>query len=1080
MFFRCISEYTSNTCVWFVTGLFVFITIQSNASYAANTSSFIQNESGIVSIEVENHHEKAIQGEHDWQAVNRSGNSGVGALQALPNKGSTYNNTYVTNSPRLDFQVNFVRTGIHYVWIRGLANNGRDDSLHVGLNGAAVNSSDRISRFSSTWRWSRSTMDGSRAMFNVPTAGIHTVNIWMREDGMVIDKLVLATNAGFVPTGVGPAESPQVDQNTGTLPTSDTQAPSVPTGLSGTTLDTIQIDLSWLDSKDTGNSGLAGYKIYRDGVEIATTAAPSYSDTGLQPVTLYTYTVQAYDNAGNVSEHSPPISVTTLSSISPQGEAISSILPQGEAMIRVNAGGGDHIDSTGALWSADFGYNTGDVAITSSQISGTADDVLFQTVRWDRQPAPELSYSFPVPNGEYDVNLYFAESYVFSAGERVFDVHMEGAPLLNNVDVYGEVGANTTLVKTASVTVVDDELNIEFSHQVENPLISAIEVIFIPDTTPPTVPTGLSGTPLGTTQIDLSWLESSDTGNSGLAGYKIYRDGVEIATTAAPSYADTGLQPNTLYTFTVQTYDNAGNVSEHSTPISVTTLASVLPQGEATIRVNAGGGDYIDSTGALWSADIGYNTGDVATTASQIGGTADDALFQTVRWDRQPLPELSYRFPVPNGQYSVNLYFAESYVFAEGGRVFDVGMEGTLVMNNLDIYSEVGANTVLIKTLPVTVSDGELNIEFLHQVENPLISAIEVFSLHTTNSGTNVRINAGGGEFTDSNGNSWSADTGYNTGNVAITTLQISGTTDDALFQTVRWDRQPEPELSYSLPVPNGQYDVNLYFAESYVFATGGRVFDVYMEGTPVLDNVDVYSEAGANTALVKTVPIAVTDGQLTIDFIHQVENPTVSAIEVVQLDNGGTSGGGGGANGANNTPSIGGTPATTVNANTAYSFIPNASDVDGDILTFSITNKPNWATFNANTGALTGTPTAADGGTTTNIMINVSDGTGTASLAAFNITVNVASFGTAALSWTPPTTNIDGTGLTDLAGYRIHYGTSVGTYPNTIDVDTPAITSFVVENLPSGNYFFVVTAYAISGNESPFSNVASKSISIP
>ena len=183
---------------------------------------------------------------------------------------------------------------------------------------------------------------------------------------------------------------------------------------------------------------------------------------------------------------------------------------------------------------------------------------------------------------------------------------------------------------------------------------------------------------------------------------------------------------------------------------------------------------------------------------------------------------------------------------------------------------------------------------------------------------------------------------------------------------------------------------------------------------------------------------------------------------------------------GANNTPSIGGTPATSVDANTVYSFIANASDADGDILTFSITNKPNWASFNANTGALTGTPTVADSGTTMDIVISVSDGTDTASLAAFNITVSVAAIGNAALSWAPPSTNIDGTGLTDLAGYRIHYGTSIGTYPSTIDVNTPAITSFVVENLPAGNYFFVVTAYDTSGNESPFSNVASKNVSIP
>ncbi len=90
MFLRYVSQYASNTCVWLVTGLLAAITTQPSDSYAATTSSFTQNESGIVSIEAENYHAKAIQGEHDWQAVNQSGNSGVGALQALPNQGSRY------------------------------------------------------------------------------------------------------------------------------------------------------------------------------------------------------------------------------------------------------------------------------------------------------------------------------------------------------------------------------------------------------------------------------------------------------------------------------------------------------------------------------------------------------------------------------------------------------------------------------------------------------------------------------------------------------------------------------------------------------------------------------------------------------------------------------------------------------------------------------------------------------------------------------------------------------------------------------------------------------------------------------
>jgi hypothetical protein len=131
------------------------------------------------------------------------------ALQALPNTGTNLDTGYVTNSPRLDFQVNFVRTGTHYVWVRGVGAASTDDSLHVGLDGAAVATADRITGFSPTLDWSQETMDGVVATIEVATPGEHTLNVWMREDGTVVDKVVLSVNPAYQPSGTGPAESPR-------------------------------------------------------------------------------------------------------------------------------------------------------------------------------------------------------------------------------------------------------------------------------------------------------------------------------------------------------------------------------------------------------------------------------------------------------------------------------------------------------------------------------------------------------------------------------------------------------------------------------------------------------------------------------------------------------------------------------------------------------------------------------------------------------------------------------------------------------------------------------------------------------
>jgi hypothetical protein len=179
----------------------------------------------------------------------------------------------------------------------------------------------------------------------------------------------------------------------------------------------------------------------------------------------------------------------------------------------------------------------------------------------------------------------------------------------------------------------------------------------------------------------------------------------------------------------------------------------------------------------------------------------------------------------------------------------------------------------------------------------------------------------------------------------------------------------------------------------------------------------------------------------------------------------------------ANRPPVISGTPTTAINAGVVYSFQPSASDPDGNALTFSIQNKPTWATFSTSTGRLSGTPAAGDVGSYSNIIISVSDGTTLANLAAFTITVSQVATGTATVTWVAPTTNSDGSALTNLAGYRIAYGNSQANMDQSVAVDNPGLTTYTVSNLSQGQWFFSV--YSVNSNrvESDISNVASKTI---
>jgi hypothetical protein len=178
-----------------------------------------------------------------------------------------------------------------------------------------------------------------------------------------------------------------------------------------------------------------------------------------------------------------------------------------------------------------------------------------------------------------------------------------------------------------------------------------------------------------------------------------------------------------------------------------------------------------------------------------------------------------------------------------------------------------------------------------------------------------------------------------------------------------------------------------------------------------------------------------------------------------------------------NTAPTISGTPAGAVVQDTSYGFAPSASDANGDPLTFSISNMPAWATFDGATGALRGTPGAGDVATYANIVIAVSDGQATAQLPAFSIAVKAYTLGSATLSWLPPTQNVDGSPLLNLAGYRVYWGQQSGSYSSSSEVMNPGVTTYVIENLVKGTHYFATTAVNASGIESALSRETSMAI---
>ena len=305
----------------------------------------------------------------------------------------------------------------------------------------------------------------------------------------------------------------------------------------------------------------------------------------------------------------------------------------------------------------------------------------------------------------------------------------------------------------------------------------------------------------------------------------------------------------------------------------------------------------------------------------------------------------------------------------------------------------------------------------------------------------------------------------YRTMSLLLLAITLSGCLEKEETQVVVADSPPP--VTNTVPVISGTPATSVHIGTMYSFspnaadADGDKLtfsienmpmwasFDNNtgrLSGQPTLGNVGVHGE----------IQIAVSDGQ----------DSAALAMFSITVDQ---------APPVNSAPVISGSPATAVNVGDAYSFSPAASDADGDRLVFSIENQPTWASFSTDTGVLSGQPAAGDVGVYSGIGISVSDGQARTSLQQFSINVNAASLASVTISWTAPTENADGSALTDLAGYKIYWGTTSGSYTNSVTVSSPGITSYVVENLSPGTYEFVATSFNSAGVESAYSNPATK-----
>lgn len=147
-----------------------------------------------------------------------------------------------------------------------------------------------------------------------------------------------------------------------------------------------------------------------------------------------------------------------------------------------------------------------------------------------------------------------------------------------------------------------------------------------------------------------------------------------------------------------------------------------------TVRVKAGvTAPLKDEAGVMWLADTGFAGGEtIERPGLEIANTKTPSLYRAERYSMS-----GFTWKLPNGKYLVKLHFAETYegIYAAGERVFTFNVEGK-EFKNFDVWAKSGgALRAYIESVEVEIKDGQLDITFTHQVENPEINAIEILPL---------------------------------------------------------------------------------------------------------------------------------------------------------------------------------------------------------------------------------------------------------------------------------------------------------------------------------------------------------------
>jgi len=442
----------------------------------------------------------------------------------------------------------------------------------------------------------------------------------------------------------------------------------------------------------------------------------------------------------------------------------------GNFALNINCGGPSYVSPiTGMEYLADQ-YSIGGYTHTAIQtISNVTDSTIYSTCRIGKN----MSYAIPLDSaGVYQVTLHFAEvqKWLKHPGKRVFDISIEGQLMIDDLDLVSTTGGGDIgYSESFSVAVMDGILNINTAASKDNSILMAIEISTrAPQYEPLRLDTEnftLSATVGGLNQASFN-LINADTISRSLDSVQITGTGANYVSSTIQAGAQALAGDSILGVINYNAPSSPGNstaqilyfwgtdtlrqtIDMQALCASAGTLcddgdsntindvedgncncagqAIVNPSPGFSLNINCGGGALTSPiTGKVFIADQ-YNIGGYTHSYSDgVANTLDSTLYSTARIGRN----MSYHIPVPeNGDYEVTLHFAETQKWLMGPqrRIFDISAEGSLILDDIDIYTLSGGGAVAYsRNFIVEVNDGELDLNTAASKDNSLLVAIEV------------------------------------------------------------------------------------------------------------------------------------------------------------------------------------------------------------------------------------------------------------------------------------------------------------------------------------------------------------------